>query len=392
MADPSSPPPAFIYVSAEHVGAVKQALAAPSGPWAEVVKRLRARADEAMTQGPWSVTFEPSPAASGDPHDYFSEGAYWWPDPDNPDDPYIRRDGEINPDLFYAHHRAMSALCNAVRDLSMAAYYLDEESYGRKAAEFLRSWFVDDATRMNPNMRYAQAIKGHCDGRGIGIIDATCLRGLVHGLTFLARTPAWPEAQPAALGEWFSDFVHWLTTHPQGIDERNTRNNHATYYVAQVATYAILVGKDEVVDDLLDHYCKVLLPDQMEPDGSCPWEERRTSSLGYSLGNMEGFAIICEIAHHWGQDLWHFVTPEGRSVELGLDYLLPYVVNPDTWPKPQIRPVPAQRRLAWQVAAVRLDRPDFAEAMRHLPVPESNLLGPLELLPGGLMEERTCKE
>ena len=40
-----------------------------------------------------------------------------------------------------------------------------DRQYSDHAAKHLRAWFVDPATRMNPNLQYAQAIHGRFTGR-----------------------------------------------------------------------------------------------------------------------------------------------------------------------------------------------------------------------------------
>ena len=53
-----------------------------------------------------------------------------------------------------------------------AAYKITgERKYADHAAAHLRAWFIDEATRMNPNLQYAQAIQGRFTGRGTGIIE-----------------------------------------------------------------------------------------------------------------------------------------------------------------------------------------------------------------------------
>jgi hypothetical protein len=48
-----------------------------------------------------SVTSKEAPSGAGvpapDTHDYMSLATYYWPDPQNPSGPYVRRDGFANP-------------------------------------------------------------------------------------------------------------------------------------------------------------------------------------------------------------------------------------------------------------------------------------------------------
>jgi hypothetical protein len=71
-------------------------------------------------------------ADSGDKHDYMSIAPYFWPDPAKPDGlPYIRRDGEVNPER---HNRntdaaAFSATFGNVQTLALAYYFTDKPEY-----------------------------------------------------------------------------------------------------------------------------------------------------------------------------------------------------------------------------------------------------------------------
>ena len=56
-------------------------------------------ANRAINAPAESVVLKSKPGPSGDLHDYWSVSPYWWPDPDMPGGlPYVRRDGERNPD------------------------------------------------------------------------------------------------------------------------------------------------------------------------------------------------------------------------------------------------------------------------------------------------------
>jgi hypothetical protein len=51
--------------------------------------RIMAKAAEYLSEPPVTVTASHSPRSAGGLHDFFSEGDYWWPDPQNPDGPNI---------------------------------------------------------------------------------------------------------------------------------------------------------------------------------------------------------------------------------------------------------------------------------------------------------------
>src|SRR3954471_5321834 len=99
-----------------------------------------------LTAPPVTVTAASSPRSAGGPHDFFSEGDYWWPDPANPGGPYVQRDGMTNPYNFVEHRRAMIRLSLIVPALGAAYRLTRDRKYSEAAFRHLRAWFLDDAT------------------------------------------------------------------------------------------------------------------------------------------------------------------------------------------------------------------------------------------------------
>src|SRR3989449_11217459 len=132
--------------------------------------RVLKAANQYLSEKPITITASHSPRSTGGFHDFFSEGDYWWPDPQNPDGPYIQRDGITNPDNFVEHRRALMRLSVQVPALAAAFKLTGDERYAKEAGRHLRAWFTEEATRMNPSLTYAQAIHGRATGRGVGII------------------------------------------------------------------------------------------------------------------------------------------------------------------------------------------------------------------------------
>src|SRR6516165_4528643 len=89
--------------------------------------RVLKAADRYLNEKPVTVTAASSPRSAGGKHDFFSEGDYWWPDPQNPAGPYIQRDGMSNPDNFVEHRRALIRFSLIVPALA-AAYQLTHRS------------------------------------------------------------------------------------------------------------------------------------------------------------------------------------------------------------------------------------------------------------------------
>lgn len=299
------------------------------------VRWIRAEAGKLLDARPPTVLDKTTVPASGDKHDYFSMGPYWWPDPAKPDGlPYLRRDGEVNPAArAQSDAGAFARTCRAIELLGTAYFVTGEERYAEKAAKFARTWFLDPATRMNPNFQHAQAIPGVTTGRGIGIIEGQNLIWANEGLALLAASPAWTEADRAAMRAWNEAFYLWLTTSQNGRDEQAWHNNHGTWYDVQVAHLALVLGRRDDARRILTEGLEVRLAKHIESDGRQPHELARTRSLGYSIYNLEALFLCARLAERVDVDWWSFATADGRSLGAALRFLAPYVDPAKPWIK-----------------------------------------------------------
>ncbi len=334
------------------------------GDHASILRRL---ADAALQRGPWNITGHRPAAAEVPLHEYYSEGPYWWPDPKNPAGPYIRKDGERNPDRFDDNHRDIGAMSAATLALGMAVHFLHEDRYAAHANRILNAWFLHPDTRMNPNLEYGQAVRGHNTGRGTGIIDTVGLIHAVQGILLLEHAGKLDKATSQGLRAWFAEYLHWMTASEKGLDEKKSGNNHATWWTAQVAAYATYLNDTRAQSMAWDHYREVLVPTQIRADGSCPREEARTRSLSYSVYNLDAFAVLCRIAQNAGLELWRFRAANGSSLETAIRYLTPYVEHPDRWRKQQIAPFDAAGIVYPGLAAVGLRSADLLRVYDELP-------------------------
>lgn len=360
---------AFLLFSCAEAQALKRRVAANDAQIAPLAARLKEDAERRMKAGPWSVTFNRPKGTPAGEHDFFSEGPYWWPDPKNPNGPYIRRDGERNPDRFTKNDDDMGDMSQAVFTLGTAAWLFDEPRYAERAAKIASVWFVDPATRMNPNLEFGQAIRNINWGRGTGLIDSVSLIWAVQGMTFLEDTGRWDARQRDAVKQWFSGYLTWMMESQKGLAEKKSGNNHSTWWSAQAAAYAVFSGDRRREQLVWDFYREFLVPHQMRPDGSCPREEARTKSLGYSAMNLNGFSLLCRIAERQGVDLWRFRTLEGAGLETSVRYLVPFATHPDTWKKQQISKFTTEQAWFLAVAGLGLKSDEYVSLWRQVPRP-----------------------
>jgi hypothetical protein len=294
-------------------------------------KQILEEADWAMKQEPITVTASFCTRSAGGKHDFFSEADYFWPDPKNPDGPYIDRDGVTNPDNFVEHRKAMIRFSKIIGALASAYKITSDEKYVKKAVIHIKAWFIDPETLMNPNLLYAQAVKGKFTGRNYGIIDSIHLMEVAQGIIVMEDAKAMDPETVAGAKKWFAAYTDWLMTSKPGIQEKLTKNNHSTCWAMQVASFAKLCDNQAVLDSMRVRFKTVLLPDQMGTDGSFPLEMSRTKPYGYSIFNLDAMVMLCQILSTQEDNLWTFETVNGRSIKKGINYLYPFVADKGKW-------------------------------------------------------------
>lgn len=337
--------------------------------------RVLDAANRYLSEKPITITAASSPRSAGGLHDFFSEADYWWPDPKNPNGPYIQRDGMSNPDNFVEHRRALMRLSVQVPALVAAWKLTKKKRYAAHAAEHLRAWFIDESTRMNPNLQYAQAIHGVTTGRGTGIIDTIHLVEVARAIEVMEPSRALSERELKSIKQWFADYLQWMTTSKNGIQERDAKNNHTTCWVMQVAAFAHLVGDQKLLEFSRLRFKTVIVPNQIAADGSFPEELRRTKPYGYELFNLEAMAAVCQILSTPQDNLFTFQTSDGRGFRRAMAYMAPFIADKKSWPlKPDVMydqewPM---RQASLLFAGVALKRQDYLELWMKLPA-DSNV-------------------
>ncbi|HET7535935.1 MAG TPA: alginate lyase family protein [Candidatus Didemnitutus sp.] len=293
--------------------------------------RVEHVAGAALRAEPKTIVTAINPRSAGGPHDFSSEGDYWWPDPKNPDGPYIQRDGLSNPGNFVAHRQLLLDFARDFGALSAAYKITHEERYAAAAVHQLDAWFVSPATKMNPHLLYAQAIKGRSTGRSIGVIDTLHLAEVALGVEALRGSRALTKDEEAAVVGWFRDYLNWIRTHPYGVEESKAANNHGTCWTLQAACFAHLVGDAEVLAECRRRLTEIHLPKQMAPDGSFPQELRRTKPYGYSIFNLDVMTALAQVLSTPKENLLTWQLPDGRSLAKGVAFLAPYLADKQAW-------------------------------------------------------------
>jgi hypothetical protein len=307
-------------------------------------KALIKRADAALAGPTYTVTDKLRTPPSGDKHDYISMGPYWWPDPAKPNgEPYVRRDGQVNPERNTKAFdvTSLEAMSGAVEALSLAYYFTDDPRYADKAAQLLRVWFLDPATRMNPNARFAQGVPGRTPGRAEGVLDTFRLLRVVESVGLLAPSKALSAADQAGLERWFADYARWMQTSPTGREERAAKNNHGSWYDYQLATFALFARDEALARKVISEVGKTRIAPQVAPDGGLPEELKRTRALHYSYFALEPLVGLADLGRCVGVDVWGYEIKDGRGLHKALAFLAPYVGREASFPHKEINPAGA---------------------------------------------------
>jgi hypothetical protein len=331
--------PAVYSWSAQNLATAREGLAHGDTALQPALDQLRKDADRALLVRPFSVMDKLAAPPSGDKHDYVSRAPYWWLDPQNPRGPYIRHDGLRNPeseDARFSDYPSWTKVSAAIETLGLAYYFTRNEAYAEHAAKLVRTWFLDPATRMNPNINFGQYVSGVNDGREEGVLEFRPLMGVCDALALLADSAAWTEKDTQAFHDWLTLYVTWVRESRLGRTEAAAVNNHGTWCDAQLADLALVLGQRDAARDLARAGLEKRLARQVEPDGRQPLELARTKSLNYSLLNLEGLFNLARLGAHVDVDWWNYTTPDGRSLRVALRYLAPYADPGKAWPKQDV--------------------------------------------------------
>jgi hypothetical protein len=298
-------------VSEDEAEPIRSAISRNEAWTQDSMRRLRAEADKRMRGGPWSIVTERPDGSEVNHHEYYSEAPLWWPNLSNPGGPYVRREGTVNAARFTANREALDAMCDAVFTLGTAAYLLDEPRYGRRAAHIVDTWFLNPKTRMNPNLDFAQVVRGLNNGRGTGIIEGRALIRAIQGMEFLGQTEYWDEKDEAAVRRWFVNYLHWLLESRIGVEERAAGKVECGWWIAQTAAVATFVEDAGAGKMAFDYYRDRLFPRL--------FHGRRN----YSLFQFEGLALVCRMAQVQGIDLWDLRARGNAGIDTIIEAVQP---------------------------------------------------------------------
>jgi hypothetical protein len=317
----------------------------------EFLEELLGGANLFLSKDPKAVTEKTQLPPSGNKHDFYTLAPYEWPNPDTPDGlPYVSRDGEINPERYsIPDKKNMDNMVKMVRILALAYYFTNNPQYALKAQELLRVWFINKDTYMNPNLNYAETVRGKDKMNSNGIMEGSILTEMIDAIRLLQHSPQWTQEMQRGMESWFTSYLDWLLNSDSGKKEGQKGNNHGTYYLVQVSSIALLLNKTGLAREMLEATMQEpdsasdddeskLIAEKIEPDGHQPFELKRANALDYHMYNLLVLFYLASIGERVGLDLWNYEF-EGAGLRKALDYIIPYALNEKPWPYKQIIPI-----------------------------------------------------
>ncbi|ANH81681.1 hypothetical protein A8C56_12425 [Niabella ginsenosidivorans] len=348
--------------------AIRKSINARKSEYLPSYKHLLANADRLLKTKPEKVTDGDLPP-TGDVHDYYTIGKFSWRNPNTPNGmPYIRGDGKYNEEAFgdrFDLSRFDKTVSN-INTLALAWFYSGNEKYASKARELLRIWFIDPETRMNPNMKCASALPGVYDGMALGIIFTVSLIEMTDHVQLLRLSKSWDNSSDNDLRKWFADYNAWLKTSDFGKEEKAGKNNHGTWYSAQIISYSLFSGTSDDIDKEFD-LAKEKLSSQVMPNGDLPLETKRVEGFHYFIYGLKAFNVLANGLQKFGYDLWAYQTPDHKTLALPYKFIIPYITGEKAWTTGGVIEVKATEQiLMLKQASEKYDLPEIKKAIGHL--------------------------
>lgn len=314
--------------------------------WTDATKYARDAivqgAAEIAAQGPWTVTSKTVLPPTNNTHDYLSWAPYYWPNCSNAGNTteltpqqiwvtcdYVDRDGLFNPDGRLVNDTGIfQAMSDSVFFNSMAWVITGNNTYASNAATEIKTWFIDAATVMTPNLNYAQLKRGPGTqvGQHTGVLDLKCMTKLVSGVLMLRNgsAPAWTADINSGLNSWVTQYIQWLTTANLALQEKASTNNHGSFYFNQLAALQILVGDTAGAKTTIQEYFQGIYLNQISANGDQPLESARTRPYHYRAYNLAAMIVNARLGDMVGYPAWQIKTTNGSTIQDACNYAMTF--------------------------------------------------------------------
>jgi Alginate lyase len=327
--------PATVILDGAKLASLKAQLASsPTSGETKALAALTKAADAALTAGPWSV-MDKNSTVSKTKHDYYSLATYYWPNPSTSDGcPYIHKDGQWGPTVTTTGDlTAWANTWQAIEKLTLAWWYTGKDAYAMRAELFIRTWFLNSTTKMNPNMNFGQVVPCTISGRKEGILEMSqALTQVLDGLAILnTGAPGWTATDRSGMKSWLTAYLNWSTTSSLGIGETKATNNHGTWKDLQDAAIEYYLGQTSAAKTLVSNARANRINKQIDSTGKQTMEITRTRPWHYVNYNLQGLTRLAELGRKLGVNLWAYTGSGGGSMVKAADWIIPYATKAKAW-------------------------------------------------------------
>jgi len=322
-ASPADIPPTFILDGKE----LAQLRAARQNNIESVVKAvnsLESCARKLLELHPPSVTQKTSPNNGANLHDYVSLAKYWWPNPAAANGlPYIRRDGQINPEAYRDCYDAarLVELNETLLSLALAAYLTGNPLYASKAVQLLDTWFVNLPTRQTPHLEYAQLKPGCKSIQWHGIIEGRHYIYIAESVILLSHIKAIPATINDGVRSWYSDMLQWLRSSEIGQKASGAKNNIGVWYDLICIAFANFINDTDVLPQIFILDALDRLNSQCDTDGSLPAELQRENPYEYVAFTLVALSALSAACTRLDASAWSTLSSDGRNFQAAHDWL-----------------------------------------------------------------------
>lgn len=340
------------YLNVAEITAIQDRVKAGESPWRAAYERLMSEANQALSQGPYSLIYNGGESDDGGAKFETQLPYCGWTavDGQKPD----CRDSQINPDADRQDYDQASAIGRDVSTLGLAYQFAqnvqDRDRYAEKALSLIRVWCLDAETRMSPHFTSNQS----------RIELSVSLPGLFYGADLISDYAGWPSDDKV-------QFEKWVGKMAQSALSWNKPNNFENWRVHLIALAGSFLKDESLLSYAFGRY-KELIPLQMDETGRMTKELNRTTSLNYSLYALNAMTQTAELAKHQGVNLYDYLTDDGRGLKLALDYHAQFAASkePKDWQYEQISPLEADENVAlYEMAYAHWSEPSYLAVINY---------------------------
>jgi hypothetical protein len=293
----------------------------------EKLNRLKIEAEKILNKETYSVTFHKTdPQSTTDVHDFYSKSPYYFVDPAGK---AFMKDGTRNPKIKEDKDKEqLVKLLDDLKVLSIAYFYTKDERFAERARLLMDTWFINEKTKMNPNMNFAQIKPNSNQGTFSGIIESRELVCLPDVLFLLKDSKKVDANFVLSMRQWIKSYLYWLENSKLGKIASVQKNNQINYYNLQVCVFRLFTGTNvQEVRSMISNSTQDNIQHQINEKGEQTIELKRATPIGYSLFNLKAIALIALFSENiGGPDIWNY-EQNGSGIKSALIWLDQQYVN-----------------------------------------------------------------